>query len=130
MPVFPRRRLDDEHARAKPALLDRVVDHRGADPILHRVVRVVALVLDDDASRQALAQPVEPDQRGVTDGLGHVLIDLSVGHARLVRGNRFGKDNTPASVLKRVEDWVRSPRCEHSRMRASSARVRARRLDR
>ena len=79
----PRGRLDDEHARAKASLLDRVVDHRGADPVLHRAVRVVALVLDGDPSGQALAEPVEPDQRRVADGLGHVLVDLSVRHGDL-----------------------------------------------
>ena len=130
MPVLPARGLDDEHPRTQPPLLDGVVDHRGADPVLHRVEGVVALVLDRDPARQPLPQPVEPDQWGVADGLGDVLVDLPVGHGDLVRGNRFGKDNTPASVLKRVEDCVRSPRCEHSRMRDSSAPLRARCLGR
>src|SRR5205823_5862196 len=44
------RRLDDDHARLERAAPDRVVDHRRPDAVLHRVERIVALVLYGDAT--------------------------------------------------------------------------------
>jgi hypothetical protein len=76
-------RLHDHHPLAQPALLDRIVDHGGADAVLDRVIRVVALVLHHDAPGQSFADSVEPDERRVADRLRDVLVDFPVRHAGL-----------------------------------------------
>ena len=51
------------------------VDHRDADAVLDAVGRVVELQLGRDRGAGALADPVEPDQGGVADELGDVVVD-------------------------------------------------------
>ena len=51
------------------------VDDGHADAVLDAVGRVVELKLDGDGGIQALAEPVQPDQRGAADQLRYIVID-------------------------------------------------------
>ncbi len=84
-PGVAARRLDDRVARLQLARLLRLHHHRDGDAVLDRRERVERLELDHDLRAAALLRDlVQPDQRRVSDQLRDVVVDLSVGHCRLL----------------------------------------------
>src|ERR671913_687002 len=77
----PRRRLDDGAAGRQLTGGLRGVDDRDTDAVLDRARRAVELELGGHGG-VAVDDPVEPDERGVADGLGHVVED---GHRMAFR---------------------------------------------
>ncbi len=103
----PAGRLHDDHAGTQPALFHCIVDHRGANPVLHRIVGIVALVFHRDASGQSGRHPVQPDEWRVAERLGDILIDLPVWHEALACCATWirscpGKNNTRPSTAPRA----------------------------
>ena len=69
------RRLENDRVRLDQTRLLGRVDHRDPDAVLDTVCRVEELQLGDDVGDRTFGDPVEPDQRGVTDQFRDVLRD-------------------------------------------------------
>jgi hypothetical protein len=105
-PGVPAGRLDDDHARAQLSLFDGIVDHGGPDAVFHRIVWIVALVFHHDAPRQSRRHAIQAYEWRIAEGLGDILIDLSMRHDALSswcsvdRALSQGVNNTSKKALR------------------------------
>src|SRR6478735_4397012 len=107
--------LDDRAAGLQVTGGLRRVDDRDTDAVLHRARRAVELELGGNDG-VPVDDPVEPDERGVADGLGHVVED---GHLGAFRWN----GRRPRTLLgtRHPARWSRR-RCQPSSAYAYSNR--------
>src|SRR5665647_1276054 len=82
-------RLHDRSARFELAGTLGGVDDRHADPVLHGTSRVLELELGGDRRSGTRAQPVDPDERGVADDGGDVVMNGQWNHLGCVGERRI-----------------------------------------
>src|SRR5208337_2533821 len=117
-------RLDDGAAVLEPARLG-VLDHVDGDPILVAPARVQVLALDVNLALEPLRDPVEPDDGGVSDGLGDVA--ESASHhgrtsypppARTTRHASWKHERGRAARRVTLRQALAAPRVSHGLLQA------------
>ena len=96
-----RGRLDDRAARLELPLALGLLDHREADPVLHRAARVQVLELGEDAGVARRREPVEPYDRRRADELeeGRILARHRRGSLDRYRADRAEPDSRTRELL-------------------------------
>src|SRR5690606_27511112 len=93
--------LDDGAAGLQHPLPLGVLDHREPDPVLHRATRVEELDLGEDGAREAGAEPPEPDERRLADGVEDGVLPHGGGKRESVRRS-YARRPPPRTHLLRL----------------------------